>query len=339
MTVLNELGDYEDFLSYGFTPGEIEQLWSLPDGVELFNRFINIEDSMRQRDMRSYAESLGLSIGSMQLGSFLVAPIRHRGKHIGSFFLANKDSAEEFAIEDEEVVAMFASLAALVIANARRYRDEQRAKSDLETLVDTSPVGVVVFDVRTGVPVSFNREAARIMDGLRTPDRPPEHLLEILTIRRADGREVSLEELPMAQALSAGETVRAEEVVFHVPDGRSVTALINATPIRSDEGEVESFVVTMQDMTPLEELERLRAEFLAMVSHELRTPLATVRGSVSALLDEFSDMHPSRGAAVPSDHLRTDRPDAFADRRTPRRGPHRDWRPIGLPGTNRPGGR
>ena len=293
MTVLNESGDYEDFLSYGFTPGEIEQLWGLPDGVELFNRFISIEDSMRQRDMRSYAESLGLSIGPVQLHSFLVAPIRHRGKHMGSFFLANKESAEEFATEDEEVVAMFASLAALVIANARRYRDEQRARSDLETLVDTSPVGVVVFDVRSGVPVSFNREAARIMDGLRTPDRPPEHLLEILTIRRADGREVSLEDLPMAQALSAGETVRAEEVVFRVPDGRSVTALINATPIRSDEGEVESFVVTMQDMTPLEELERLRAEFLAMVSHELRTPLATVRGSVSTLLDDSSDMHPA----------------------------------------------
>ena len=46
-------------------------------------------------------------------------------------------------------------------------------------------------------------------------------------------------------------------------------------------------------MSPLEEIERLRAEFLAMVSHELRTPLATVRGAVSALLDEFSDMHPA----------------------------------------------
>ena len=97
----------------------------------------------------------------------------------------------------------------------------------------------------------------------------------------------------MAQALSAGETVRAEEVVFRVPDGRTVTALINATPIRSEEGEVETFVVTLQDMTAMEELERLRAEFLAMVSHELRTPLATVRGSVSALLDESSGMHPA----------------------------------------------
>ena len=42
----------------------------------------------------------------------------------------------------------------------------------------------------------------------------------------------------------------------------------------------------------MEEMERLRAEFLAMVSHELRTPLSTVRGSVSALLDEPYSMHP-----------------------------------------------
>ena len=107
-----------------------------------------------------------------------------------------------------------------------------------------------------------------------TPDSPSEALLETLTIRRADGREVSLKELSMAQVLSAGETVRAEEVVFHVPDGRSVTALINATPILSEDGEVRRLVVTMQDMTSLEELERMRAEFLATVSHELRTPLA-----------------------------------------------------------------
>ena len=293
MTVLSESGDYEDFLSYGFTEEEIAQLWSLPDGAELFNRFIRIEEPMRQRDMGSYAESLGLSIGRVQLHSFIAAPIRHRGMHTGSFFLANKESAEEFDNEDEEVVAMFASLAALVMANARRYRDEQRARTDLETLINTSPVGVVVFDARTGTPVSFNREAARITDELRPPDRPPEHLLEIMTVRRGDGREISLEELSLAQVLSAAETVRAEEVVFSVPDGRSVTALINATPIRSEEGEVETVVVTMQDMTGLEESERLRAEFLAMVSHELRTPLATVRGSVSALLDDSSDMHPT----------------------------------------------
>ena len=153
-------------------------------------------------------------------------------------------------------LVMFASQAALVIANARRHRDEQRARADLEALIDTSPVGVAVFDAGSGALVSFNRETARILEALRTPDHPVEQLLEVLTLRRADGREVSLQELTLAQALSADETVRSEEVVFQVPDGRSVTAMMNATPIRSEEGELESVVVTLQDMTALEELER-----------------------------------------------------------------------------------
>ena len=42
---------------------------------------------------------------------------------------------------------------------------------------------------------------------------------------------------------------------------------MNATPIRSEGGEVVSVVVTLQDLAPL------RAEFLGMVSHELRAPL------------------------------------------------------------------
>ena len=129
--------------------------------------------------------------------------------------------------------------------------------------------------------MSFNREVIRIVDGLREPDQSPEQPLDVLTCRRADGQEVSLMELLMYELLSAGEAVRAEEIVLRVPDGRSVAVLLNATPVHSEDGEVETFVATMQDMTPLEELERLRAEFLAMVSHELRTPLTSIKGSAS----------------------------------------------------------
>ena len=153
----------------------------------------------------------------------------------------------------------------------------------------TSPVGVVVFDGATGEPKSFNREARRIVDSLRNPGQSPEDLLNLLTFRRADGREVSLREFPMAEIMSTAgvaETVRAEEVVLGVPDdGRSVTVLLNATPILSDEGAVESMVVAMQDMAAVEEQERLRAEFLGMVSHELRTPLTSIMGSASAIMN------------------------------------------------------
>ena len=51
-------------------------------------------------------------------------------------------------------------------------------------------------------------------------------------------------------------------------------------------------------MTPLEDLERLRAEFppWGMVSHELRTPLSTIRGSADTLLEAASELDPAEMA-------------------------------------------
>ena len=92
------------------------------------------------------------------------------------------------------------------------------------------------MDARAGWPVSFNREARRIVESLRTPGRPPEHVLEVVSVRRADGREVSLAAIPLEQMLGTGETVLAEEVVLSAPDGRSVRTLINAAVIRAERG-------------------------------------------------------------------------------------------------------
>ena len=128
---------------------------------------------------------------------------------------------------------------------------------------------------------------------MRTPDQSPEDLLKVMTVRRGDGREVSLEEFPIAEALRLGESVRLEEIALQVPDGRSITVLMNVTSIRSADGEVESVVVTLQDMTPLEELERLRAEFLAMVSHELRAPLTSIKGSAATLIGSGESLDPA----------------------------------------------
>ena len=52
-------------------------------------------------------------------------------------------------------------------------------------------------------------------------------------------------------------------------------------------------VVTLQDLASLQELERLRAEFLGLVSHELRTPLTSIKGSASTLLEESGELDPA----------------------------------------------
>ena len=101
------------------------------------------------------------------LSAFLVVPILHQGVKVGNLHVAKSEPGEEFSQEDEDVLLMFASQAALVIANIRTYREEKRARNDLETLISTTPVGVVVFNVKTGAPLSFNREMERIIADLR----------------------------------------------------------------------------------------------------------------------------------------------------------------------------
>ena len=295
MILIDKEGQVQDFLSSGMTGEEAEQVWLIPERWQLFEYLGRISEPLRIPDLVDQARAMGLAdfrppLPVGQAVPFLASPVFHRGQRVGNIFLADKDGGEEFTRADEETLVMFASQAALVIANARTYRDEQQARNDLETLVNTSPVGVAVFDARTGAPASLNREAMRIVESLREPEQSHEELLGMVTCVRADGRELSLLNFPMSELLSAGETVRAEEIVLRVPDGRSVSVLLNATPIHSEDGELASFVVTLQDMTPLEELGRLRAEFLAMVSHELRTPLAAVKGSVTTLLESASEL-------------------------------------------------
>ena len=293
ITTLDDSGQLQDFVTSGLSSEEHQWFLNLPHGLELYEYLREAPQPLRLRDLAAHLRSLGLPGDPMLARSFLGAPIRHQGVHVGNFYLADKEAGQEFTSEDEEVLAMFAFQAGAALANARKHRDEQRARADLEALIDTSPVGVVVFDARSGEVVSFNRESRRIVGDLRMPGRSVEQLLEVLRVRRADGRELALEEFPLAQMLREATTVRAEEIIIQVPDGRSVTTLINATPIRSQSGEVESVVVTLQDMTPREELERMRAEFLGLVSHELRAPLTSIKGCAATVLGASSALDPA----------------------------------------------
>ena len=284
IATVDDAGEIEEFIASGLSDDERRQMAEWPHGYAFFQHLRDLQGPLRLADLPGYIRSLGYAEELTLSKTLQAMPMRHRGVHVGSFFLAEKEDGRAFTEEDEEVLAPLASQAATAIANARTHRDEQRARADLEALVDTSPVGVVVFDAGTGRPVSFNREARRLVGMLCSPDAPPEQLLEVITYRRGDGREIRLSELSLADELRKAETVRAEEIEISVPDGRSVTVLVNATPVHSADGAVESLVVTMQDLAPLEELERVRAEFLGMVGHELRTPLSSIKGSATTAL-------------------------------------------------------
>ncbi len=292
IVTIDEAGEAQEFVTSGLTPDEHRELAEWSDGPRLFAYLRDLPGPLRLGDLSGYIRALGFSDELVRTRTMHGTPMRHRGVQVGNFFLGGKEGAAGFSAADDEMLDLFASQAAAAIVNARAHRHERRARTDLEALIETTPLGVIVFDARTRRPVSSNREADRLIATLRAPGRPFEEFMETVTCRFGDGREIALNELALAAELKTAETVRAEEIVLQAPNGRSVSMLVNATPIHGEDGEVESMVVTMQDLAPLDELDRQRAEFLGMVSHELRTPLAAIKGSTATVLDASPALDP-----------------------------------------------
>ena len=62
-----------------------------------------------------------------------------------------------------------------------------------------------------------------------------------------------------------------------------------ANPIKqTDKSDIKGIIITIQDITELRKLERMRTEFIANVSHELKTPLTSIKGFVETL--KMNDM-------------------------------------------------
>ena len=289
----DEDGGIQDLLVSGLGEAETARLFTYDAGPALLRHLKGLPGSLRTRDFAAHAAAVGFTDLPVTLGAFLGMQIRIRDRHVGYISMGDEESGADFTVEDEETLKMFAAQAATAITNARRYGEEQRAKADLEALVNTSPVGVLVLDAPTRELVRINHEACRIIGGQAGDDADCARALERVEFRRLDGTVLPTIEAPFERAAGTGETVHAEELVIGLPSGDQVTTLINATPIRSEDEQLVAVVATIQDITPLEELERLRTDFLGMVSHELRTPLTSIKGSAATVLAASAPLDPA----------------------------------------------
>ena len=154
IATIDESGAPGEFFFSGYTDEEQRELLAWPHALELFAHFRELPGPLRQGDFAGYARGLGLTPLANFSMAFQGTPMRHRETNAGYFFLGAKAGGAAFTDADEEVLVLFASQAAAAIANARAHRGERRARRDLETLIETSPVGVFVFDAASGRMVS-----------------------------------------------------------------------------------------------------------------------------------------------------------------------------------------
>ena len=284
-------GRIEEFVTHGITEEERAAIGALPEGRGLLGLLQQRPEVIRVRNIAEHAASVGFPPNHPPMRSFMGAPILLEGEALGNLYLTEKQSGGEFTDDDESMLLALADLAARAIHNARLHQavDEERAR--LRTLVETSPVGVVLVNKESSESTLVNREAARMLGSdFRVGEVLQEHARSAI-LRHGDGSEFEVSDLPLRRALNAGERVTAEEVRMELTNGTTIPTLVNATPLYDAEGAITGAIAVMQDITPIEELERLRNEFLGMVSHELKTPLTSIKGSAAIALGSANPLN------------------------------------------------
>ena len=91
---------------------------------------------LRVGHLEEFTGSIGLGEFRLpvKVTAFMAARRIQQGARVGHIYLGSDEPGREFTPEDQETLVMFASQAALVIANPRTHREEWRDLASLETL-------------------------------------------------------------------------------------------------------------------------------------------------------------------------------------------------------------
>lgn len=178
--------------------------------------------------------------------------------------------------------------------SGRKRMDELVALADgerrrLHALLENLPVGVMIVAANGAVSL-VNREAERLLGTMSPTARLFETFAECMDMFTLGGTRLELTQWPLVRSLVNGETLRGVELEVRPVAGKPISLLVNSSPVTDAEGAVTGAVSVFQDLSPLkqisalQELDQLKAEFIAGVSHELRTPLHYIKGYTAALL-------------------------------------------------------
>lgn len=212
-----------------------------------------------------------------------------RQDEIGTLVNTFTDMVEGLRDREMELSGALALSRDLTARHREAEQVAQRAREELETVIETVPAALLLVHERDGVRL-HNRAAARLIGAPPSGDAvaayQSEHQVSF-TLAGRDGLALPPERWPMMRAL-AGETIAGEEVVARMTDGRELAMLVSAAPLAGVDG--RSAIIVLQDISALKAVDRLKDEFVSIVSHELRTPLTSIRGSLQLVLDDAGSL-------------------------------------------------
>jgi signal transduction histidine kinase len=124
----------EEFITIGITADERAALGDPPTGHGLLGALIREARPLRIPDIAADPRSVGFPPNHPPMKSLLGAPVTGRGRVFGNIYLTDKQWADEFDEEDERVLVVLASQAAIAVENARLYDETERRGRELQRL-------------------------------------------------------------------------------------------------------------------------------------------------------------------------------------------------------------
>ena len=201
--------------------------------------------------------------------SLIYVPLRANDRVIGVLGVDNRQTKRPFSQHHELLMTVLAEYAAIAIQNAQLYHESENERSKLDTTINNIQDGVILLDKENKI-ILLNPAAQKVF-GLGLGDLTGKPVLEAITHPDFVTLLNSISDNPL----------KFHEIVFE--DGRVFSS--QYTPIL-DIG----VVITLEDISHLKMLDRLKSDFIHTISHDLRSPLTAIMGYIE-LLDRVGPLN------------------------------------------------
>ncbi|PWH16262.1 MAG: hypothetical protein DDG60_04465 [Anaerolineae bacterium] len=202
--------------------------------------------------------------------SLIYVPLRSHDRVIGVLGVDNRQSKRPFSQHHELLMTVLAEYAAIAIENAQLYQATENERSKLAVTINNIQDGVILLDKENRI-ILINPAVRRIF-GLGLGDFTGKPVLEVIS---------NNDFTTLLNSIRQQSPLKANEVTFE--DGRVFN--YQYTPIP----EIGS-VITLEDISHLKMLDRLKSDFIHTISHDLRSPLTAIMGYVE-LLDRVGPLN------------------------------------------------
>jgi signal transduction histidine kinase len=128
----DETGHLERFVTSGISQEQRATIGSLPQGKGLLGVLIREGKPVRIPDIGADPRRYGFPPRHPPMKSLLGVPVQFQDKVVGDLYLTEKIAANEFTDEDEALVMLLASHAAVAIENARLFEEVRTTRDRLQ---------------------------------------------------------------------------------------------------------------------------------------------------------------------------------------------------------------